>query len=154
MTNCSPIQRVPDTDYVRPLLGPMATMLQSLQECSQLELALRLLLDSYGSILQHFVSNNMDLSLSIKVRAFIQFTETRLFLLEKASFEDCRIDSDVDLEFLHLLVSTLYGLVIWAFFPLSNTLKPDFSEISRLWKRSRTLLFLRSVSSLCLYYIR
>ncbi|TSW89619.1 Kinetochore-associated protein 1 [Bagarius yarrelli] len=58
---------IADTDYVRPLLGPMATMLQSLQECSQLELALRLLLESYGSILQHFVSNNMDLSLSMKV---------------------------------------------------------------------------------------
>ncbi|KAF5904768.1 kinetochore-associated protein 1, partial [Clarias magur] len=56
-----------DTDYVRPLLGPMATMLQSLQECSQLELALKLLLESYGSILQHFVSNNMDLSLSVKL---------------------------------------------------------------------------------------
>ncbi|XP_046697965.1 kinetochore-associated protein 1 isoform X3 [Silurus meridionalis] len=56
-----------DTDYVRPLLGPMATMLQSLQECSQLELALRLLQESYGSILQHFVSNNMDLSLSMKL---------------------------------------------------------------------------------------
>lgn len=56
-----------DSDYVRPLLGPMATMLQSLQECSQLELALRLLLESYGSIVQHFVSNNMDLSLSMKV---------------------------------------------------------------------------------------
>uniref|UniRef100_A0A8B9JJ35 Kinetochore associated 1 n=1 Tax=Astyanax mexicanus TaxID=7994 RepID=A0A8B9JJ35_ASTMX len=56
-----------DTDFVRPLLGPMSTMLQSLQECSQLELALRLLLESYGSILQHFVSNNMDLTLSVKV---------------------------------------------------------------------------------------
>ncbi|XP_060739087.1 kinetochore-associated protein 1 isoform X1 [Tachysurus vachellii] len=56
-----------DIDYVRPLLGPMATMLQSLQECSQLELALKLLLESYGSILQHFVSNNMDLSLSMKL---------------------------------------------------------------------------------------
>uniref|UniRef100_A0AAR2KKM6 RZZ complex subunit KNTC1/ROD C-terminal domain-containing protein n=1 Tax=Pygocentrus nattereri TaxID=42514 RepID=A0AAR2KKM6_PYGNA len=52
------------TDFVRPLLGPMATMLQSLQECSQLELAFRLLLESYGSILQHFVSNNMDLALN------------------------------------------------------------------------------------------
>ncbi|XP_026865073.2 kinetochore-associated protein 1 [Electrophorus electricus] len=55
------------TDFVRPLLAPMATMLQSLQECSQLELALRLLMESYGSILQHFVSNNMDINLSMKL---------------------------------------------------------------------------------------
>uniref|UniRef100_A0A4W4HM23 RZZ complex subunit KNTC1/ROD C-terminal domain-containing protein n=1 Tax=Electrophorus electricus TaxID=8005 RepID=A0A4W4HM23_ELEEL len=54
-------------DFVRPLLAPMATMLQSLQECSQLELALRLLMESYGSILQHFVSNNMDINLSMKL---------------------------------------------------------------------------------------
>ncbi|XP_053510250.1 kinetochore-associated protein 1 isoform X3 [Ictalurus furcatus] len=70
-----------DTDYVRPLLGPVATMLQSLQECSQLELALRLLLESYGSILQHFVSNNMDLSLSRKLH-----TNSRL-LRDKQTLE-------------------------------------------------------------------
>lgn len=56
------------TDLVGPLLNPMASMLQMLQECSQLELALRLLMESYGSIYLHFVSNNMDISLSKKVR--------------------------------------------------------------------------------------
>ncbi|XP_051529247.1 kinetochore-associated protein 1 [Myxocyprinus asiaticus] len=55
------------TDLVGPLLNPMASMLQTLQECSQLELALRLLMESYGSILLHFVSNNMDISLSMKL---------------------------------------------------------------------------------------
>lgn len=57
-----------DADLVGPLLNPLASMLQMLQECSQLELALRLLKESYGSILTHFVSNNMDLSLSVRVR--------------------------------------------------------------------------------------
>ncbi len=56
------------TDWVGPLLNPLASMLQMLQECSQLELALRLLMESYGSILMHFVSNNMDISLSMRVR--------------------------------------------------------------------------------------
>ncbi|XP_056602843.1 kinetochore-associated protein 1 [Triplophysa dalaica] len=56
-------------DLVSPLLNPMASMLQTLQECSQLELALRLLMESYGSILLHFVSNNMDLSLSMKLHS-------------------------------------------------------------------------------------
>ncbi|TRY91813.1 hypothetical protein DNTS_012445, partial [Danionella cerebrum] len=57
------------SDLVGPLLSPMASMLQMLQECSQLELALRLLMESYGSILLHFVSNNMDISLSKKLHS-------------------------------------------------------------------------------------
>ncbi|XP_056103315.1 kinetochore-associated protein 1 isoform X1 [Rhinichthys klamathensis goyatoka] len=58
-----------ETDLVGPLLNPMASMLQMLQECSQLELALRLLMESYGSILLHFVSNNMDISLSKRLQS-------------------------------------------------------------------------------------
>lgn len=42
-------------------------MLQMLQECSQLELALRVLVNSYGSCLQHMVSNVMDMKLSVQV---------------------------------------------------------------------------------------
>ncbi|KAJ8390803.1 hypothetical protein AAFF_G00099350 [Aldrovandia affinis] len=51
-------------DFLKPLLGPVTVMLQSLQECSQLELALRLLVNSFSSGLQHVTSNNMDLALS------------------------------------------------------------------------------------------
>lgn len=58
-----------DTDLVGPLLNPLASMLQTLQECSQLELAVRLLMESYGSILMHFVSNNMDISLSMRLHS-------------------------------------------------------------------------------------
>ncbi|RXN10649.1 kinetochore-associated 1 isoform X1 [Labeo rohita] len=58
-----------DADLVGPLLNPLASMLQMLQECSQLELALRLLKESYGSILTHFVSNNMDLFLSVRLHS-------------------------------------------------------------------------------------
>ncbi|XP_043096489.1 kinetochore-associated protein 1 isoform X3 [Puntigrus tetrazona] len=57
------------TDLVGPLLSPLASMLQMLQECSQLELALRLLMESYSSILMHFVSNNMDISLSMRLQS-------------------------------------------------------------------------------------
>ncbi|XP_073696057.1 kinetochore-associated protein 1 [Garra rufa] len=58
-----------DADLVGPLLNPLAAMLQMLQECSQLELALRLLKESYSSILTHFVSNNMDISLSMRLHS-------------------------------------------------------------------------------------
>uniref|UniRef100_A0A3Q1HII4 Kinetochore associated 1 n=1 Tax=Acanthochromis polyacanthus TaxID=80966 RepID=A0A3Q1HII4_9TELE len=52
------------SNYLRPLLGPLGNMLQMLQECSQLELALRVLVSSYGSCLQHVTSNVMDIKLN------------------------------------------------------------------------------------------
>nr|XP_019956518.1 PREDICTED: kinetochore-associated protein 1 isoform X3 [Paralichthys olivaceus] len=55
------------SNYLRPLLGPLANMLQMLQECSQLELALRVLVNSYGSCLQHVTSNVMDIKLSMQL---------------------------------------------------------------------------------------
>lgn len=55
------------SNYLRPLLGPLSNMLQMLQECSQLELALRVLVNSYGSCLQHVTSNVMDIKLSVQV---------------------------------------------------------------------------------------
>ncbi|XP_035809725.2 kinetochore-associated protein 1 isoform X1 [Amphiprion ocellaris] len=55
------------SNYLRPLLGPLGNMLQMLQECSQLELALRVLVNSYGSCLQHVTSNVMDIKLSTQL---------------------------------------------------------------------------------------
>lgn len=55
------------SNHLRPLLGPLSNMLQMLQECSQLELALRVLVNSYGSCLQHVTSNVMDLKISVQV---------------------------------------------------------------------------------------
>lgn len=56
------------SNYLRPLFGPLANMLQMLQECSQLELALRVLVNAYGSCLQHVTSNIMDIKLSLQVQ--------------------------------------------------------------------------------------
>uniref|UniRef100_A0A7N5ZWT1 Kinetochore associated 1 n=1 Tax=Anabas testudineus TaxID=64144 RepID=A0A7N5ZWT1_ANATE len=62
------------SNYLRPLLGPLANMLQMLQECSQLELALRVLVNSYGSCLQHVTSNVMDMKLSVQLYDAQEFT--------------------------------------------------------------------------------
>lgn len=56
------------SNYLKPLHEPMSKMLQMLQECSQLELALRVLLNSHGSCLQHITSNMMDMNLSMQVQ--------------------------------------------------------------------------------------
>lgn len=61
------LSRVLGSNYLQPLLGPLSNMLQMLQECSQLELALRVLVNSYGSCLQHVTSNVMDMKLSVQV---------------------------------------------------------------------------------------
>ncbi|XP_029367133.1 kinetochore-associated protein 1 isoform X2 [Echeneis naucrates] len=55
------------SNYLQLLLDPLANMLQMLQECSQLELALRVLVNSYGSCLQHVTSNVMDIKLSVQL---------------------------------------------------------------------------------------
>lgn len=55
------------SNYLQPLLNPLTNMLQMLQECSQLELALRVLVNSYGSCLQHVTSNVMDVKLCVQL---------------------------------------------------------------------------------------
>ncbi|KAJ8286256.1 hypothetical protein GJAV_G00036350 [Gymnothorax javanicus] len=64
LTNCA---YVDGFDFLKPLLGPVSVMLQSLQDCSQLQLALRLLLCSFSSALLHITSNNMELALSAQL---------------------------------------------------------------------------------------
>uniref|UniRef100_A0A8C8H4A5 Huntingtin-interacting protein 1-related protein n=1 Tax=Oncorhynchus tshawytscha TaxID=74940 RepID=A0A8C8H4A5_ONCTS len=56
-----------DANFLNPLLVPLASMHQMLQECSQLELALRLLVNSFGSCLQHVTSNIMNIKLGIQL---------------------------------------------------------------------------------------
>uniref|UniRef100_A0A8C7PQY7 Kinetochore associated 1 n=1 Tax=Oncorhynchus mykiss TaxID=8022 RepID=A0A8C7PQY7_ONCMY len=56
-----------NANFLNPLLVPLASMLQMLQECSQLELALRLLVNSFGSCLQHVTSNIMNIKLGIQL---------------------------------------------------------------------------------------
>ncbi|KAL0979386.1 hypothetical protein UPYG_G00184390 [Umbra pygmaea] len=56
-----------DLNFLKALQTPLASMLQMLQECSQLELALRLLVTSFGSCLQHVTSNIMDIKLGIEL---------------------------------------------------------------------------------------
>ncbi|KAJ0067724.1 hypothetical protein NL108_010031, partial [Boleophthalmus pectinirostris] len=55
------------SNFLSPLLNPLSNMLQMLQECSQLELALRVLVNSYGSSLQHCTSNVMDLRFGVQL---------------------------------------------------------------------------------------
>ncbi|XP_066465725.1 kinetochore-associated protein 1 [Tiliqua scincoides] len=50
-----------------PCTTPVSALLDSLQECSQLELSLGLISNSFGALFQHMMTNNMDVSLGEKV---------------------------------------------------------------------------------------
>lgn len=52
---------------VLPVINSISALLQNLQESSQWELALRFVVGSFGTCLQHSVSNFMNASLSEKV---------------------------------------------------------------------------------------
>ncbi|XP_025018823.1 kinetochore-associated protein 1 [Python bivittatus] len=56
-------------------------LLSHLQECSQYELALGLISSSFGSLFQHMISNNMDVTLSKKLHDQEMLEEARAFLL-------------------------------------------------------------------------
>ncbi|XP_025914482.1 kinetochore-associated protein 1 isoform X4 [Apteryx rowi] len=64
-----------------PARTPICAELQNLMECSQCELALRLIVCSFGSCLQHGISNNMDLSLSEKLHDGKMLADTKSFLI-------------------------------------------------------------------------
>uniref|UniRef100_A0A8C3BWV0 Kinetochore associated 1 n=1 Tax=Cairina moschata TaxID=8855 RepID=A0A8C3BWV0_CAIMO len=78
LANCAFIK---GQNLLLPARTPMCAMLQNLKECSQCELALRLIVCSYGSCLQHVISNNMNLSLSEKLHDVSMLAETKSFLI-------------------------------------------------------------------------
>ncbi|KFP72496.1 Kinetochore-associated protein 1, partial [Apaloderma vittatum] len=78
LANCSFIK---GQNLLLPARSPIGAALQTLTECSQCELALRLIVSSFGSCLQHGVSNNMDLSLSKKLHDGDLLAETKSFLI-------------------------------------------------------------------------
>ncbi|NXK32690.1 KNTC1 protein, partial [Piprites chloris] len=61
--------------------APLSAAVQTLLECSQCELALRLTVCALGSCLQHGISNTMDLALSEKLYNVNTLVETKSFLL-------------------------------------------------------------------------
>ncbi|XP_061758400.1 kinetochore-associated protein 1 [Nerophis ophidion] len=55
------------SNYLHPLTSPLKRMMQMLQECSQLQLAMRVMVNSYGSCLQHVTSNILNPKITVQV---------------------------------------------------------------------------------------
>ncbi|NXN15800.1 KNTC1 protein, partial [Indicator maculatus] len=79
LANCAFIKGY---SHLLPAKTPICAMLQNLVECSQCELAFRVIVYSFGSCLQHGVTNNMDLSLSEKLHDSNTLAEIKTFLLD------------------------------------------------------------------------
>ncbi|XP_067911152.1 kinetochore-associated protein 1 isoform X2 [Heterodontus francisci] len=67
---------------LKPVSTPMTFLLQNLQEYSQLQLTLQLIINSFGSCHQHFVSNNMNLDLSKKLFEGQDLKEIKDFVID------------------------------------------------------------------------
>ncbi|KAM8961292.1 kinetochore-associated protein 1 [Pelodytes ibericus] len=63
-----------------PAKTPITALLENLQECSQCQLALHLVIQAFGTCLQHGISNNMDQRLSSKLHDEKILVETKVFI--------------------------------------------------------------------------
>uniref|UniRef100_A0A669PF12 Kinetochore associated 1 n=1 Tax=Phasianus colchicus TaxID=9054 RepID=A0A669PF12_PHACC len=119
LANCTFIK---GQNLLLPARTPICAVLQNLMECSQCELALRLIVCSFGSCLQHGISNNMDLSLGEKTTASI-ITTTIMTLLHKVF--NCRlIDQDLALGYCAIL-------------PREDTFNKLWGVINNTWQNYR-----------------
>ncbi|CAO2629625.1 Kinetochore-associated protein 1 [Lemmus lemmus] len=67
---------------ILPIVSSISTLLQNLQESSQWELALRFVVSSFGTCLQHSMSNVMSISLSEKLLGETTLTNSRQIVME------------------------------------------------------------------------
>uniref|UniRef100_A0A673YPM6 Kinetochore associated 1 n=1 Tax=Salmo trutta TaxID=8032 RepID=A0A673YPM6_SALTR len=95
-----------NANFLNPLLVPLASMHQMLQECSQLELAFRLLVNSFGSCLQHVTSNIMN------VKPNMITITTGVFTLQKV-FNWRVVDCDLAIGLCTLLSKTEVFKILW-----------------------------------------
>ncbi|KAM4707895.1 kinetochore-associated protein 1 [Discoglossus pictus] len=66
--------------FLLPAKTPITVLLDNLQECSQCELTLRLIIRTFGACFQHGISNNMDMHLSLKLHDEKFLAETKAFI--------------------------------------------------------------------------
>uniref|UniRef100_A0A8C5LVC3 Kinetochore associated 1 n=1 Tax=Leptobrachium leishanense TaxID=445787 RepID=A0A8C5LVC3_9ANUR len=77
LANCPYMKGV---NLLLPTKTPITTLVDNFQECSQCQLTLHLIIQAFGSCLQHGVSNNMDNRLSTKLHEEKVLAETLQFI--------------------------------------------------------------------------
>uniref|UniRef100_A0A8C3KWT2 Kinetochore associated 1 n=1 Tax=Calidris pygmaea TaxID=425635 RepID=A0A8C3KWT2_9CHAR len=139
LANCAFIK---GQNLLLPVRTPISAMLQNLMECSQCELALRLIISSFGSCLQHGVSNNMDFSLSEKV--WQGRSETKSFLV--ALKQKCTsVTMTIILTLLHKVFNCRFidqnlALGYCTVLPKEDMFKKLWDVINNTWQNYRKVL--------------
>ncbi|XP_064499613.1 kinetochore-associated protein 1-like isoform X2 [Pseudopipra pipra] len=124
--------------------APLSAAVQTLLECSQCELALRLMVCALGSCLQHGISNTMDLALSEKLYSVSTLAETKTFLL--AMKEKCSsVIRSTALTLLHKVfncrvIDQTLALGYCTILPKEEMFKKLWDVINNTWQNYRKVL--------------
>uniref|UniRef100_G1N0B5 Kinetochore associated 1 n=1 Tax=Meleagris gallopavo TaxID=9103 RepID=G1N0B5_MELGA len=124
-----------------PARTPICAVLQNLMECSQCELALRLIVCSFGSCLQHGISNNMDLSLGEKLHDGNTLAEIKGFLIAMKQTTASIITTSI-MTLLHKvfncrLIDQDLALGYCAILPREDTFNKLWGVINNTWQNYR-----------------
>ncbi|XP_061200582.1 kinetochore-associated protein 1 [Neopsephotus bourkii] len=141
LANCSFIQ---GQNFLMPARTPICAVLQNLMECSQCELALRLIVCSFGSCLQHGVSNNMDLALSEKLHDGNTLAETNRFVIAMKQNSASAIMSTI-LALLHKVFNCRFidqdlALGYCTVLPKEDMFNKLWDVINNTWQNYRKIL--------------
>ncbi|XP_068100250.1 kinetochore-associated protein 1 [Hyperolius riggenbachi] len=79
-TNLATSACIKGENKLLPAKTPIVALLDNMQECSQCELTLQLIIRAFGTCLQHGISNNMDKSLSAKLHDETLMAETKAII--------------------------------------------------------------------------
>uniref|UniRef100_A0A8B9GCK5 Kinetochore associated 1 n=1 Tax=Amazona collaria TaxID=241587 RepID=A0A8B9GCK5_9PSIT len=141
LANCAFIK---GQNLLMPARTPICAVLQNLMECSQCELALRLIVCSFGSCLQHGVSNNMDLALSEKLHDGNTLAETNRFVIAMKQNSTSAIMSTI-LALLHKvfncrLIDQDLALGYCTVLPKEDMFNKLWDVINNTWQNYRKIL--------------
>uniref|UniRef100_A0A669PB25 Kinetochore associated 1 n=1 Tax=Phasianus colchicus TaxID=9054 RepID=A0A669PB25_PHACC len=141
LANCTFIK---GQNLLLPARTPICAVLQNLMECSQCELALRLIVCSFGSCLQHGISNNMDLSLGEKLHDGNTLAEIKGFLIAMKQTTASIITTTI-MTLLHKvfncrLIDQDLALGYCAILPREDTFNKLWGVINNTWQNYRKVL--------------
>ncbi|XP_040272101.1 kinetochore-associated protein 1 [Bufo bufo] len=138
-----------------PAKTPILALLENLQECSQCELTLQLMIRAFGTCLQHGVSNNMDNHLSVKLHDEKVMAETRTFITVLGE-KTVAIIKDTAMALLHKVfncrvVDCNLALAYCSLLPKKEVFAKLWDVISNSWQNYNKILAVAVVGAQLAY---
>uniref|UniRef100_A0A8C8RMP3 Kinetochore associated 1 n=1 Tax=Pelusios castaneus TaxID=367368 RepID=A0A8C8RMP3_9SAUR len=134
-----------------PARTPICALLQNLMECSQYELALQLIVCSFGSCLQHCVSNNMDICLGEKLHDDKTLADAKSFLVAMKK-KSTSVIVDAVMALLHKvfncrLIDHNLALGYCSILPKEDMFEKLWNVISNTWQNYNKILAVAQVGA-------